>query len=104
MHIVLEQQKQSLCTPSKQRMSSTISISLFSGLTLEQYAHTHKVHCITNHFQPCQNCCGMNVIAQEVLVNGYPILSQVYHKAFPNKVYKADIAKRHVLQMPLVAI
>lgn len=58
----------------------------------------------TDHSQPCENCSGMHFIAQEVLDSGYAILSQVYRKAFPGKKYKVDIAKRRVLQMPLVAL
>ncbi len=104
MHIYLEQRKRNLCVHSKQQISSSVSTTLFSGLTLEEYANISQVHCTTIHSQPCDDCTGLYTVAQEVLENGYAILSQVYRKAFPAKLYKADIAKRLLLQMPLVAI
>ena len=50
------------------------------------------------------DCSGLQTVAKDILENGYAIMSTVYCKAFPSKQYKADIAKRLLLQMPLVVI
>ena len=36
IQVYLEQQKNKLCSPSKQQLSDTVHVSLFTGLTLEE--------------------------------------------------------------------
>lgn len=99
MKVFLEHKNKKLCNSSEQHISPTVSVSLLSGLTLKEYTTVLKAHCVSTHNQPCADCSGMEMVARDILDNGYAVLSASYRKAFPTKQYKADIAKRLLLQM-----
>ena len=62
-HDVLK--KQSHCTVLN-RVSENVCVSTVSELTLEQYIHAHRKHCLNNHKQVRVNCNGMLQVAKTV--------------------------------------
>lgn len=60
--------------------------------------------CENHHMQPCSVCAALLSVATHVLQEGYIMLSKAFKMAFPSQVYKADIARQRMLQMPLVCI
>lgn len=48
-----------------------ICISVFEGLSLEEYVDVRSSVCSTKHKQPCKNCCGLLQVANEVLQKGF---------------------------------
>jgi len=43
-------------------------------------------------------------VAQRVLQNGFVLLTEAFRSAFPNVTYHSHSAKRHLLQLPPVAL
>ena len=54
--------------------------------------------------QPCEKCRVQLMIAHRIDEEGFCVLSDAFRFAYPNQLYKADIALKRMLQMPLVAI
>ena len=62
--------KQSQCTVLY-RVSENVYLSTVSELTLEQYIHAHREHCLNNRKQLCVNCTGVLQVTKTVLNHGY---------------------------------
>ena len=82
-----------LCNLSEQRLSD--NVSLFRGLSLEQYILARNADCHDRHMQH-----GFCYVVKE----GYCMLAEGLKLAFPRQYYKTDIAISRHLQMPLAAI
>ncbi len=95
--------KQSQCTVFN-RVSENVYLSTVSELTLEQYVHARREHCLNTHKQLCINCAGMLQVARTVLNYGYCTLPDAFTVVSPNVTYNAERARRKLLHMPLVAV
>ena len=100
----MEQCKAKLCDIQKQKKADNVYISLFRGLSLNEYVDARNNHCNIYHSQPCLECSKLLSIAAQILEDGFCMLSEGFKVAFPNQVYKSDIALQRLLQMPLAAI
>ena len=92
------------CKQSEQRKADNVLVTLFRGLSLPEYKRARSVHCRSVHVQPCLECDAMISVVCYILMNGHCPLSQAFKLACPGKEYKADIALRRLLQMPLAAV
>ena len=99
-----EQCKLKLCDPFKQKKADNVYISLFRGLSLREYITARIYNCQSCHMQPCSECQPLLSVASRVLNEGFCMLSEGFKSAFPNQVYKSDIAIQRFLQMPLASI
>lgn len=81
-----------------------ICISVFEGLSLEEYVDVRSSVCSTTHKQPCKNCCGLLQVANEVLQKGFLKLRSAFEMAYPDATYKSWHARRRMLQMPLASL
>ena len=86
------------------RVSENVYLSTVSELTLEQYIHARREHCLHNHNQLCINCTGMLQVAMKVLNHGYCTLPDAFKVVSPNIAYNAERARRKLLHMPLVSV
>ena len=73
-------------------------------MSLQEYINARSIYCCNKHSQPCIECMSMLSIANSVLTDGYAKLSETFKTAFPTLTYKSDIARRKILQMPLVCV
>lgn len=85
-------------------VGENICISVFEGISLEEYVEVRFLVCSTIHKQPCENCCGLLQVAKEVLQKGFLRLKSAFEMAFPDATYKSSHARRRMLQMPLVSL
>ena len=85
-------------------MCDTVYVSLFSGLSLSEYAKALVTHCSYVHAQPCQKCEHFLQVAKIVLEQGYCSLSKAFNMAAPGIKYDANRARSLLLQMPLVSV
>ena len=83
--------------------SEDVHITSLYSLSLEEYVNVRFLVCKAEHLS-CTECPSMLQIADDIIVNGHCRLSDSFRKAFPSVPYKTDIARRKVLQMPLVSI
>ena len=98
MHNIYKNQlKNRLSNLSLQKVSDSIYVTLFLGLTLQDYVSVHNRDCEIHHVQPCKHCKGMLSVAFSVLENGFVALSKAFHLAFPDQSYKIDIALARTL-------
>ena len=72
--------------------------------SLKYYIVARRADCELRHNQPSDQCNAMLLVANAVLKEGYCTLSKAFKIAFPLQVYKADIARQRLLQMPLACI
>ena len=72
------------------RVSENIYVSTVSELTLEQYIHAHRKHCLNNHKQVRVNCNGMLQVAKTVLSCGYCTLPDAFNVVSLNVKYSAE--------------
>ena len=85
--------------------SENVYLSTVSELTLEQYIHARREHCLHNHNQSCINCTGIMLqVATTVLNHGYCTLPDAFKVVSPNIAYNAERARIKLLHMPLVAV
>lgn len=101
VQIYREQCKRSLCIPHEQKKADNVQVTLFRGLSLLEYKQACSVHCQSVHMQPCFECDAMISVVCRILKDGQLTLSEAFKLACPDKEYKADIALRRFLQMPL---
>ena len=73
-------------------------------LSLTEYIIARKIVCSRNHKSSCTECDSLLTVAQSIFDNGYTILSEAFRRVFPKIKYTAEIARRRLLQMPLVSI
>ena len=105
MHNIYKNQlKNRLSNLSLQKVSDSIYVTLFLGLTLQDYVSVHNRDCEIHHVQPCKHCKGMLSVAFSVLENGFVALSKAFHLAFPDQSYKIDIALARLLHLPLAVV
>ena len=71
------QNKRKLCDISTQKISNNVYVTLFCGLSLQQYIVASNIDCQIHH---------------TLLDDGFFPLSKVFHLVFPTQVYKSDIA------------
>ena len=57
-----------------------ICISVFEGLSLEEYVDVRSSVCSTTHKQPCKNCCGLLQVAN--LIYYYLFGANIYMNIF----------------------
>ena len=81
-----------------------ICVSVFEGLSLEEYFEVCSLVCSTTHKQPCKDCCGFLHVANEVLQKGFLKLKSAFEMAYPDATYKSWHARRRMLQMPLASL
>ena len=74
------------------------------SLSLKEYVSARKTVCTKNHCTPCMECDSLLNIVQTVIDDGYVVLSEAFRNAFPGVKYSAEVARRKLLQMPLVSI
>lgn len=73
------------------------------NMCLADYCKAREIVCCTRHKEGCGNCRGMIVAARVILSSGVAPLSKVFKTAFPSLTYHSPIAKKRLLQMPIVA-
>lgn len=100
-YIYIRESKRNLTNVSKQRLSEKVYVSYISDLSLADYIEARSENCADVHSQPCSN---MLKVAHTVLQQVFCTLSEAYAIASPSTKYSAEVARRLLLQMPLVAI
>ena len=86
------------------KLTNNVYVSLVEYLTLDQYIKCHVYQCQTIHLQPCLKCEGMVYVVCIIKDNGYCLLTSAFKFAAPSRKYTSEIARRYLLQMPLVSI
>ena len=86
------------------KLASNVYVSLVDNLTLSDYANCQSQHCEKIHIQPCVKCNGLLNLVSIIKEKGYCLLSEAFKVTSPGKMYSAEIARRYLLQMPLVCI
>ena len=99
-----EQSKRNLCNKEEQMVSSNVYVTLFRGLSLNEYIQARTLNCQRVDSQPCLKCNKMLYVASNVLRDGFVVLSTSFKEVFPTHMYKCDVAILRFLQMPLAAI
>lgn len=84
-------------------VSDGIYVSIFKGLSLQEYVAARQQYCTEMH-KNCSDCPRMLQIAQEILQKGFTKLKDSYVQSFPLVKYDQTLARRRLLQMPLVCI
>ena len=79
-------------------------VTLFRGLTFQQYITVRTHICTAEHQHPCLSCIGLLKVARAVNEHGFIKLSDAFKLAFPEQIYKTDIARLRILQVPLASI
>ena len=101
-HVYSTECKKLLSQP--QCIGDRIHVSHFDQLSLQEYIIGRKEYCNTNHKITCLKCTQMLQVATTVLREGFCLLSSAFKVASPNAKYQTDIARRLLLQMPLVSV
>ena len=104
VQIYLEQQRTKLYDPSKQQLSDSVHVSLFTGLTLVEYITAQLEHCLNAHAQPCKLCSGMLQVATTIHREGYYTLFEAFRIVSPNVEYTAHHVRSKFLQMPFASL
>ena len=100
----LDQRQTKLCLSSKQRICDNVYISLVSGLSLSEYVEARSTYCSSAHANPCSKCERLLHVAMIILEQSYCSLAQAFRVASPDGKYTSELARRLLLQMPLVSI
>lgn len=85
------------------KYSENLYITNLHSLSLQEYITARSLICKAEH-SACTECSSMLQIATNITANGHCRLSDSFKKAFPSVTYKTELARRKVLQMPLVCI
>ena len=86
------------------QLSSNVFSSKIVGLSLEEYCIVRQRYCELNHnSKSCSECPAMIKVPQIVLDKGIVPMAEVFRTAFTSVTYHSLNAKRHLLQLPLVA-
>lgn len=86
------------------KVSESVYISLFEGLSLTEYITVRKAYWSCNHKSPCTLREKLLLVASTVVKEGYVSLPQAFSIVSPNVRYTAEKARKKLLQMPLVAV
>ena len=72
-------------------------------MPLADYCKAREIVCLARHKEKCSSKCRCIVVAARmILSSGVIPLSTVFKTAFPSVVYHSPIAKKRLLQMPIV--
>ena len=82
IYIYSEGCKRKLSDSNRQRLADNVYISLFCGLSLQQYAMVQGADCKSCHVQPCLECALPLLCANYVLQEGYCITFVPYPPPF----------------------
>ena len=104
VNIFSDENKKELCNCAKQQVSSGVHVSLFKNLNVEEYVIARSEYCSRVHKQPCTNCTSMLSVLHIIQEMSFCLLSEAFKVVSPGHKYTAEIARRKLLQMPLVAI
>ena len=97
------QEKKKLSEHSK--VKDNVYVSVHEGFSLKQYIDIRQFLCKQNHSQPCTICKGMLNVASGILNQGFMKLKSAMTISSPHiRQYKASLARRKLLQMPLACI
>ena len=92
---------QSSCTSTT--FYDDICCSRCEDISLANYVYALPQFCTLNHKSSC-SCSALVSVAQNVLQNGFVLLSEAFRLAFPTVTYHSHNAKHRLLQLPLVAL
>ena len=104
LYMYREETKRKLCDHHMQKQKDNVYVSVFRRLSLNQYVQARSMDCSSRHLQPCTKCKPLLCVAELVLKAGFCTLSEAFRSSYPHQVYKADIARQRLLQMPLACI
>ncbi len=91
--------------PVVHKAADGIYVSQNTTLTLPEYISARYEHCASTHAQPCTTCTALLKVAEEIIRNGYCLLSSAFSTvSLPTVMYTAERARRKLLQMPLVTV
>lgn len=80
-------------------------MSVFKGLSLQEWLEVKQHICITEHPQPCSGCSSLIKIAHVIIREGYIRLNEAFSVSNPGHIkYQSTHAKRKFLQLLLAAI
>ncbi len=99
-----EQKQTPLVHRSKQRICDNVYVSLISGLSLAEYVEARSAYCSSDHADPCSKCERLLLVAMIILEQSYCTLAQAFRVASPDGRYTSEVARRLLLQMPLVSV
>ena len=100
----MQQKARCLCDTKQQKVCDTVYVSLFSGLSLVEYAIARQENCTKVHVTPCDTCNRFLSVIQIILEQGYCLLSNAFGIVAPGKTYSAGRARDVLLQLPLVSV
>ena len=84
-------------------ISKNIYLSSINNISLKDYILAPRTVCTQKHPPTCIECDCLLMVAQNIVDNGYVIMSEVFRRSFPAIKYTAEVARHKFLQMPLVA-
>ena len=93
-----------LSLSSPQYVSDSVHISIVQDLSLKEYITARSAYCFSTHCSPCVTCDKLLQVANIVCVEGYCLLPEAFSIVSPMVKYRAEQARRMLLQMPLVSI
>lgn len=73
-------------------------------ISLKKYVQIRKSFCSKKHCTPCIDCDALLGVAETILEYGFCVQSEAFKHAYPSVRYSAEVARRKLLQMPLVSI
>ena len=79
-------------------------ISLVSNLSLSEYVKAMNAHCSSMHPLSCKKCEYLTGVANIILQENFCHISETFKMVSPDTKYTAMIARRVLLQLPLVSI
>ena len=86
------------------QISDDVCCSKCQEISLADYAYALPQFCTIKHKSTCSICPALVNVAQNVLQNGFVLLTDAFRSAFPNVTYHSHSAKHCLLQLPLVAL
>ena len=87
------------------KIKDNVYVSVYEGFSLKQYTDIRQFICKQRHPQPSKNCEGLVNVANVILDQGFLKLKTTMTTSSPHvRHYKASLARRKLLQMPLACI
>ena len=88
VHRLVSVYREQRCKKLCHKQSENCYVSLFTGLSLQQYTIAREADCLRKHKQPCFLCQALLGVAENVLKNGSCLLSEAFRSAFPRQTYR----------------
>lgn len=85
------------------KISDSIHVSSFEGLSLSEYLQARAAHCRLAH-SDCSECPQMISVGEKILECGLLTLKDAFTYGFGTVDYTAFKARRRLLQMPLACL